>query len=352
MRAGDASYGGSYSWWSQTFTIDQWSNVYAAAAYVYDAEGKRVRKTTGGLSVDYVYDLAGTAITELSSAGAWNRGEVYAGGRHVATYASNTTYFDLGDWLGTERVRTTAAGVKCETVTSLAFGDGQTVTESCGDPSPLHFTGKQRDTESGLDNFGARYNSSSFGRFMTPDPLGGALVNPQSLNLYAYVVNNPISNTDPTGMYICKDSPQCSSDADTRFETARQNDLKSKDSDVVRAAQAYGDPGKDNGVNVSFADLSKSKTNERGSTVSTLGSDDKGNLRANSNVVIDSTASGDKLDAVVGHEGSHVADAQDFVKSISVDSKDNITMGQDKSVCIRAASVSRQRFGLEIRESN
>ncbi len=49
----------------------------------------------------------------------------------------------------------------------------------------------------------------------------------------------------------------------------------------------------------------------------------------NSNVVIDSTASGDKLDAVVGHEGSHVADAQDFVKSISIDSKGNITMGKD-----------------------
>ena len=51
----------------------------ATAAYVYDAEGKRVRKTTGGLSVDYVYDLAGAATTEMSSAGVWNRGEVYAG---------------------------------------------------------------------------------------------------------------------------------------------------------------------------------------------------------------------------------------------------------------------------------
>ena len=105
------------------------------AAYVYDAEGKRVRKTTGGLSVDYVYDLAGQAMAEMNATGGWNRGEVYAGGRHVATYASSTTYFDLGDWLGTERVRTTAAGVKCETVTSLAFGDGQAVTGSCGDPS-------------------------------------------------------------------------------------------------------------------------------------------------------------------------------------------------------------------------
>ncbi len=35
------------------------------------------------------------------------------------------------------------------------------------------FTGKERDTESGLDNFGKRYNASSLGRFMTPDPLQG-----------------------------------------------------------------------------------------------------------------------------------------------------------------------------------
>src|SRR5579862_2112331 len=184
------------------------------AAYVYDAEGKRVRKTTGGLSVDYVYDLAGAATTEFNSTGGWNRGEVYAGGRHVATYAASTTYFDLGDWVGTERVRTTAAGVKCETVTSLAFGDGQAVTGSCGDPSPLHFTGKQRDAESGLDNFGARYNSSSMGRFMTPDSTAYVKpINPQSWNLYGYALANPLLYVDPAGNTVslanCHDRTEC-----------------------------------------------------------------------------------------------------------------------------------------------
>ncbi len=56
----------------------------STATYIYDAEGQRVRKTTGSSSVDYLYDLAGHEITELSSAGVWNRGEVYAGGRHLA----------------------------------------------------------------------------------------------------------------------------------------------------------------------------------------------------------------------------------------------------------------------------
>jgi RHS repeat-associated protein len=67
-------------------------------------------------------------------------------------------------------------------------------------------TGKERDSESGLDNFGARYDSSSMGRFMTPDwsarptPVPFAdLANPQSLNLYSYVTNNPLNRTDPLG---------------------------------------------------------------------------------------------------------------------------------------------------------
>ena len=64
------------------------------------------------------------------------------------------------------------------------------------------FTGKERDTESGLDNFGARYDASSLGRFMTPDPIAGRIANPQSLNLYSYVLNNPLVLTDPTGMIV------------------------------------------------------------------------------------------------------------------------------------------------------
>src|SRR5713101_3353668 len=38
-----------------------------------------------------------------------------------------------------------------------------------GDPNHYKFTGKERDTESGLDNFGARFFTSNLGRFMTPD---------------------------------------------------------------------------------------------------------------------------------------------------------------------------------------
>jgi RHS repeat-associated protein len=68
------------------------------------------------------------------------------------------------------------------------------------------FTGKERDAESGLDMFGARYYGSSMGRFMTPDwatkPTAVPYAhygNPQSLNLYSYVQNNPTTVGDPDG---------------------------------------------------------------------------------------------------------------------------------------------------------
>jgi RHS repeat-associated protein len=73
------------------------------------------------------------------------------------------------------------------------------------------FTGKERDSESGNDYFGARYYGSSMGRFMSPDwsakeePVPYAkLDDPQSLNLYSYVRNNPLARTDPDG-HCCEE---------------------------------------------------------------------------------------------------------------------------------------------------
>ena len=66
--------------------------------------------------------------------------------------------------------------------------------------------GKERDAEDGLDNFGARYNSSTLGRFMTPDWAAKATAvpyavfgDPQTLNLYAYVENAPVNRADADG---------------------------------------------------------------------------------------------------------------------------------------------------------
>lgn len=176
------------------------------ASYVYDAEGRRVQKTAGA-QVEYLYDLNGNIVTELSSSGAWNRGEIFANGQHLATYSggsTGTTYFDHADRLGTERARSDITSNNCETITNVPFGDSQSMSGACADVSPLHFTGQQWDSETtSLDYFKARHYSSQFGRFVSPDPenISGILNqdDPQSWNGYAYVRNNPLSLTDPSG---------------------------------------------------------------------------------------------------------------------------------------------------------
>ncbi|HWZ78986.1 MAG TPA: RHS repeat-associated core domain-containing protein [Candidatus Sulfotelmatobacter sp.] len=185
----------------------------ATACYVYDAEGHRVHRTgvitdtcDGTGKRDYVFDLAGNWVGEYSSNGNGCKSEIYADSRHLVTYAGGTPLFIHSDWLGTVRLRNNATypTYNFQTCTSLPFGDALTCAGAS--QSTLHFTGKERDSESGLDNFGARYDSSSMGRFMTPDwsaspsPVPYAsLPYPQSLNLYSYVQNNPLKSTDPTG---------------------------------------------------------------------------------------------------------------------------------------------------------
>jgi RHS repeat-associated protein len=73
-------------------------------------------------------------------------------------------------------------------------------------PDVFKFTGKERDSESNLDMFGARYYASTMGRFITPDWSSAPMAvpyavpgNPQSLNLYGYTKNNPTTLTDPNG---------------------------------------------------------------------------------------------------------------------------------------------------------
>jgi RHS repeat-associated protein len=81
------------------------------------------------------------------------------------------------------------------------------------DAADRKFTGKERDQETGLDYFGARYYGSALGRFTSPDPFtvtAARVADPQQLNLYAYGRNNPLKYVDPTGMII--DDSACQAD--------------------------------------------------------------------------------------------------------------------------------------------
>ncbi len=226
--------------------------------YIYDAGGARVAKgsltswpascgapgTNGfALTNQYLLDQGGDQVTELNTSNptgtmAWAHSNVWAGAHLDATYDTNGLHFHLADPLGTRRVQANVYGVIEESFQSLPFGDGLTpvANPNCltanhcyaEDATEHHFTGKERDAESGNDYFGARYYSSSMGRFMSPDwsakaePVPYAkLWNPQSLNLYAYMLNNPLKGTDPDGHDgdPCKGKDNCSYNKDTHVAT-------------------------------------------------------------------------------------------------------------------------------------
>jgi len=145
--------------------------------YIYNAEGERVIKGTiatfncnpasNGFTVTNVYvrGLNGEELTETNGSLQWDHTNVFADGELLATYKGTETYFALNDWLGTKRGEATPDG-KLATYITLPYGNDLTASGSIPDATEQHFTGKEHDSESGNDYFGARYYSKFNGAFL------------------------------------------------------------------------------------------------------------------------------------------------------------------------------------------
>jgi RHS repeat-associated protein len=114
------------------------------------------------------------------------------------------------DALGSVRAISDANGLVVERHDYLPFGE-ECTTGTCGlNPGvgaggPRKFTGKERDAETGLDYFGARYYAAKAARFTSVDPVytwQDNLADPVRWNRYAYSRNNPLRYTDPDGRTI------------------------------------------------------------------------------------------------------------------------------------------------------
>ena len=176
--------------------------------YDYDALGRLARGDQGtGVVREYVYGPDGNALA-IFQEGAGNPLIVvyaYAQGRAFWADSPGGSAFTTHDHLGSSAYRSQDSNYGDSSFTSDPFGDNLEQVSGGNDQSydEAHFTGKERDSESGLDYFGARYYASSMGRFSSPDPSGLAyadLGDPQSFNLYSYVRNNPLKNVDPSGL--------------------------------------------------------------------------------------------------------------------------------------------------------
>jgi len=102
---------------------------------------------------------------------------------------------------------TAAGGTVCFDSEYYPYGLEMNHASTCS--TNYKFTGYERDAETGLDYAFARYYNSRLGRFMSGDPLASSadITDPQTLNRYAYVRNNPVNFADPTG--LCIASPTC-----------------------------------------------------------------------------------------------------------------------------------------------
>jgi RHS repeat-associated protein len=166
------------------------------ADYNYDGSGRRVVRMVGAQTTVYVYDAFG-ALAAAYSNGA------------MGTAPCHTCYLTY-DHLGTTRLITDPKANVIARHDFLPFGEeipGGIAGRSASQFGPgldninQKFTGQERDSESGLDYFHARYFGGALGRFLSSDPgnAGASLTSPQSWNAYAYAQNNPLNATDPSG---------------------------------------------------------------------------------------------------------------------------------------------------------
>jgi RHS repeat-associated protein len=163
------------------------------ASFQYDAFGRRIRKTIGGGSTDYLYDGA-NIVQELS--GATPVANLLTGG--IDQFFSRTdgtgTQTALTDSLGSTLALTDSSGTLTTQYTYDPFG--KTTTSGAASSNASQYTGRENDG-TGLYYYRARYYSPALQRFVSEDPLGFAA---GDTNLYAYVANAPINWRDPLGL--------------------------------------------------------------------------------------------------------------------------------------------------------
>jgi RHS repeat-associated protein len=183
-----------------TYTPDNLPNDItigaAKTSFTYDGNGTRVKKAYGGMTRVYIDKLYDSYDGDSNN-------YIYAGNTRIALHWTNVptqqdgTVYYHPDHLGSTSIVTDDYGNKVEDIFYYSFGETR---QDTGSGNLMHkYTGQELDYETNLYNYGARLYDPEIGRFISPDSIVPDFTNPQSLNRYAYTVNNPMRYNDPTG---------------------------------------------------------------------------------------------------------------------------------------------------------
>lgn len=166
----------------------------------YDALGRMVETNNSGTYTQYVYRPSGDKL------GAFQAGAIASvvvplpGGLTAVYNASGLNYIRHMDYLGSSRLATMWNHTVYSKEAYAPFGEAY---NEGGQQTDRVFTGQEQSTKSGIYDYMFRKYDPTAGRRLSSDPAGWGAVDPaypQSLDRYAYTVNNPMSATDPTGM--------------------------------------------------------------------------------------------------------------------------------------------------------
>ena len=192
--AGDLTNDGTY-----TYQYDGEGRLVGVAgpatrSYTYNPLGQIVQDT----GTNKVFDPNGRWMGFVNGSGSFWAQPVPFASRPLAMYLNSAVYLNHINALGSTTMNTTGNGAWSEDLLYYPWGQEWTYAGTLGEHHFASF--ESEDWTTAIDPTLVRPYKATHGRWLSPDPLAGDITNPQSLNRYAYVMNNPTSSTDPLGL--------------------------------------------------------------------------------------------------------------------------------------------------------
>ena len=165
------------------------TNGTTVTVFTYDGDGKRVKQTVAPTTTVFIGNYCEIAISGTQRI---TTTYYYANGQRIAMRTAAGVTYIHSDHLGSSAV---TSGAQSGNIKYFPYG----ATRSGAVSTAYKFTGQRLDDSTGLYYYGARYYDAAMGRFIQADTIVPDPADPQALNRYSYVYNNPLRYIDPSG---------------------------------------------------------------------------------------------------------------------------------------------------------